>query len=450
MAFRKVQRVKVKFLHFAFLIVTLASVVSMTTAQSTGDGPAKKSSTVTSQTPADQPVTTMSVQVKVVNVFATARDKHGKIVNGLGKDDFTLTEDGRPQTIRYFARETDLPLTLGLLVDTSMSQRRVLGQERSASQSFLNQMVREDQDKAFVIHFDRDVELLQDLTSSHEKLEAALQSLEAPQFNRTSGGNSPGGRGGSDPNSGRGPGRGSGRRQGGGTMLYDAVYLASDELMQKQQGARRWWCSPTASTPAAGRVWRRRSNPRNAPTPWSIPSCSRMTKPMAMVEVLAEPGSAFRAWVDRAWAAEEWEVAGAAGADIRSSTPTARKSWSGYQRRQGGGCLKSPRKSPSIRFILKSRKSCAISTASATPQIEAAPRSRAITRFRSRQSRKTSSCKPERGTTGTSSPKLQCVGRTLLSAAFEVDFAVGSPSLECKVKRSKSKAADRSVRPTPV
>ncbi len=238
MAFRKVQRVKVKFLHFAFLIVTLASVVSMTTAQSTGDGPAKKSSTVTSQTPADQPVTTMSVQVKVVNVFATARDKHGKIVNGLGKDDFTLTEDGRPQTIRYFARETDLPLTLGLLVDTSMSQRRVLGQERSASQSFLNQMVREDQDKAFVIHFDRDVELLQDLTSSHEKLEAALQSLEAPQFNRTSGGNSPGGRGGSDPNSGRGPGRGSGRRQGGGTMLYDAVYLASDELMQKQQGRK--------------------------------------------------------------------------------------------------------------------------------------------------------------------------------------------------------------------
>ena len=122
-------------------------------AQSAGDASAKKSSTVTPQTPSDQPLTTMSVQVKVVNVFATARDKHGKIVNGLSKDDFTLTEDGRPQAIRYFARETDIPLTLGLLVDTSMSQRRVLGQERSASQSFLNQMVREDKDKAFVIHF---------------------------------------------------------------------------------------------------------------------------------------------------------------------------------------------------------------------------------------------------------------------------------------------------------
>ncbi len=228
---------KFKFQHFG-VITTLILISNFTMAQSAGDAPAKKSSTVTSQTPADQPVTTMSVQVKVVNVFATARDKHGKIVNGLSKDDFTLTEDGRSQAIRYFARETDLPLTLGLLVDTSMSQRRVLGEERSASQSFLTQMLREDTDKAFVIHFDRDVELLQDLTSSHEKLEAALRSLEAPQFTRTSGGNSPGGAGGSDPNSGRGPGRGSGRHQGGGTTLYDAVYLASDELMQKQQGRK--------------------------------------------------------------------------------------------------------------------------------------------------------------------------------------------------------------------
>ena len=126
---------------------------------------------------ADQPLTTLSVHVKVVNVLATVRDKHGSIVNDLGKDDFILTEDGRPQAIKYFARETDLPLTLGMLVDTSMSQRRVLSEERDASQSFLAQVLREDQDKAFVIHFDREVELLQDLTSSHEKLHAALESL---------------------------------------------------------------------------------------------------------------------------------------------------------------------------------------------------------------------------------------------------------------------------------
>jgi hypothetical protein len=84
---------------------------------------------VSSQPVRTQPATTLSVQVKVVNVLATVRDKHGKIVNNLTKDDFTLTEDGRPQTIHYFTRETDLLLTLGLLVDTSMSQRRVLDQE---------------------------------------------------------------------------------------------------------------------------------------------------------------------------------------------------------------------------------------------------------------------------------------------------------------------------------
>jgi len=106
----------------------------------------------------EQPPTTLSVQVKVVNVLATVRDKHGKIVNDLGKDEFTLTEDGRPQSIHYFTRESDLPLTLGLLVDTSLSQRRVLDQERSASHGFLDQMMRADKDKAFIIHFDHEVE----------------------------------------------------------------------------------------------------------------------------------------------------------------------------------------------------------------------------------------------------------------------------------------------------
>jgi VWFA-related protein len=177
-----------------------------------------------------QPATTLSVQVNVVNVLATVRDKHGKIVNDLTKDDFIMTEDGRPQTIRYFTKESDLPLTLGLLVDTSLSQRRVLDQERSASHGFLDQMLRVDKDQAFVIHFDREVELLQDLTSSREKLEVALEQLQTPQLSQTSG-NDPSS---SDPNS----GRGSRRMGGAGTLLYDAVYLASDELMKKQQGRK--------------------------------------------------------------------------------------------------------------------------------------------------------------------------------------------------------------------
>lgn len=162
----------------------------------------------------------INVEVKVVNVFATVRDKHGQIVSNLGKDDFDLQEDGHPQAITYFTKETDLPLSLGLLVDTSESQRGVLDQERSASHSFLDTMLREDKDKAFVIHFDREVELLQDLTSTRQKLEKALELLGAPQLVRDEGAD------------------GRSRIRHGGTLLYDAVYLASDEVINKQEGRK--------------------------------------------------------------------------------------------------------------------------------------------------------------------------------------------------------------------
>ena len=199
------------------------------------DGPTLKKPAPAAE--ATDPTTTISVKVKVVNVLATVRDKNGKIVNDLNKDDFILTEDGRPQSIHYFTRETDLPLTLGLLVDTSMSQRRVLDQERSASHSFLDQMVRKDRDQAFIIHFDREVELLQDLTASHQKLEQALGLLQTPQYEPRGGGGNGGGGGGNWPGGTGGPGR-HGGYHGGGTMLYDAVYLASDELMRKQEGRK--------------------------------------------------------------------------------------------------------------------------------------------------------------------------------------------------------------------
>ena len=166
-----------------------------------------------------------------MTVLATVRDKHGKIISNLAKDDFVLEEDGRPQNTNYFVRESDQPLYLGLLVDTSLSQRRVLEQERSASYSFLDHLLRPEKDLDFVIHFDREVELLQEFTSSRPKLQAALQALQTPQFDSNSGG---GGNGGSR---GGGNGRGS-RRRGGGTLLYDAIYLASDELMSKQQGRK--------------------------------------------------------------------------------------------------------------------------------------------------------------------------------------------------------------------
>jgi VWFA-related protein len=177
----------------------------------------------------------IAVDVKTVNVIATVRDKHGKIVPDLNQDAFALTEDGRPQTINYFAKESDLPLRLGLLVDTSLSQRRVLDQERNASYRFLDNLLREKKDLAFVVHFDFDVQLLQDFTDSRGKLQAALQSLDTPQFS-TVGGGQRGGNGGG-PGSG-GSSRGGGGRRRGGTHLYDAVFLASDELMSKQQGRK--------------------------------------------------------------------------------------------------------------------------------------------------------------------------------------------------------------------
>ncbi len=162
------------------------------------------------------------------------------MVKDLTQDDFQLDEDGKPQTIRYFSRETDLPLTLGLLVDTSGSERNVLPSERTASLRFFDKVMREDKDLAFVIHFDFQVELLQDLTGSKADLRKSLDQLEigggGRQLQRRGGGGGgyPGG-GGGYPGGGR-SGGGGGHR--GGTALYDAVFLGSDELMKKQQGRK--------------------------------------------------------------------------------------------------------------------------------------------------------------------------------------------------------------------
>jgi VWFA-related protein len=176
----------------------------------------------------------LSIEVKVVTVYATVRDKHGKLISNLPQDDFVLDEDGRPQIIRYFSRESDVPLELGLLVDTSMSQRQVIGEERTASQSFLDHMLRAEKDKAFLIHFDREVELLQDLTGSRTKLEDALNLLEVqrPEFSRGGGG------GGGWPGGGRDGGGPRHHGGGGGTLLYDAIYLASSEVLQHQPGRK--------------------------------------------------------------------------------------------------------------------------------------------------------------------------------------------------------------------
>jgi VWFA-related protein len=167
---------------------------------------------------------TFSAGVRVVNVLATVRDKQRQIIRDLTKDDFLLEEDGRPQTIRYFSPRADLPLTLGLLVDTSGSQRRVLGEQRQASHRFLNQVLREGQDQAFVMQFDNGVELLEELTSSREDLANALALLVTPPpVPRHWQAHQPAPRGG---------------RSSRGTSLYDAVLLASDDVMREQAGRK--------------------------------------------------------------------------------------------------------------------------------------------------------------------------------------------------------------------
>jgi VWFA-related protein len=217
-----------------FLALGAAPLLSQQTGPVTSQPKAPSTGQATNQPPAQtrtQPTgqqgPPIAVEVKMVKMLATVRDKKGHLINNLSKDDFAVEQDGHAQTITYFAQESNQPLTLGLLVDTSMSQRRVLDQERNASHAFIEQVLRDDKDKAFVIHFDYEVELLQDLTSSRQKLEASLDQLGAPEFSQTRG---------SDPDA--DGGHGSYGHHGGGTLLYDAVYLASHDLMQKQQGRK--------------------------------------------------------------------------------------------------------------------------------------------------------------------------------------------------------------------
>ena len=167
---------------------------------------------------------TIAVDARLVNLPVVVRDKKGALIQNLTKDDFILQVDGKPQTIRYFDKDANLPLVLGLLVDTSLSQRDVIDEERTASSTFLDQMMTTPKDKAFIMQFAAETELLQDLTSSRPLLQAALKEIDTPGTGTTAS---------SDDSSG-----GHRPRGGGGTVLYDALFLASDELMSKQTGRK--------------------------------------------------------------------------------------------------------------------------------------------------------------------------------------------------------------------
>ena len=189
----------------AFLLVPILSVRCLV---------AEQKASADQSSPATAP--TIAVDARLVNLPVVVRDKKGALIQNLAKDDFTLQVDGKPQTIRYFDKDTNLPLTLGLLVDISQSQRNVLDEERTASGTFLDQMLTNPKDQAFIAQFARQTELLQDLTTSRPLLQKALREIDTP------------GPASDDDSS----------HSRGGTVLYDALFLAADELMSKQTGRK--------------------------------------------------------------------------------------------------------------------------------------------------------------------------------------------------------------------
>jgi len=161
----------------------------------------------------------LKVATEVVNVYAVVREQKNRLIPNLNREDFELREDNVPQEIRYFSRETDTPLTLGILVDTSPSQERLLGIEQQEAKTFLRQVLR-PKDLAFVLHFDLEVELLQDFTNNLSRLTHAIDATVIR-----------GGASGPLPSP-------LPTSQVGGTHLYDAVYLAANELLKNEVGRK--------------------------------------------------------------------------------------------------------------------------------------------------------------------------------------------------------------------
>ena len=171
----------------------------------------------------DQNVPTFKANVNVVNLFFNVKDKHGALIPNLTKDDFQVFEDGKLQTIKYFNANTDLPLTLGMLIDTSGSQTRVLPMEQEIGAAFLSEVLQK-KDLAFVINFDVDADLVKDFTNNAHELRSALNKV---RINAPPCGGLPGLGGGPVPTA-----------NCRGTVLYDAVYLAAEEKLRNEVGRK--------------------------------------------------------------------------------------------------------------------------------------------------------------------------------------------------------------------
>jgi Ca-activated chloride channel family protein len=173
-----------------FLLLLLPALPNGLRAQEPKPAPTTQEEIATTSEP-------LKSNVDLVNVPLTVTDKKSRLVIMMTKDDFNIREDGKPQTIQYFSRETDLALRIGILIDTSNSIRDRLRFEQQAATDFLSDTIRRGKDKAFIVGFDVEASLIQDYTDNVEKLASAIQSLRA----------------------------------GGQTTLYDAIFYACKEKL---------------------------------------------------------------------------------------------------------------------------------------------------------------------------------------------------------------------------
>jgi VWFA-related protein len=213
-------------LGIAALLIGLPAVSGTGWAQLAPSPDAPPVSTAPAQPESDESVATFKLQVNLVDMFFTVKDKQGNLVPHLTKDDCTVSEDKVPQKLKTFVAETHQPLTLGILLDTSGSQYRVLPLEQQVGGEFLERVLQK-KDEAFLLSFDVNVDILQDFTNSARMLSHAMDKA---QINTAGGGGGgiPGAGGGTIPSIG----------QPKGTVLYDAVYLASNEKMNQESGRK--------------------------------------------------------------------------------------------------------------------------------------------------------------------------------------------------------------------
>jgi len=192
----------------------------------------------------DAPDTTPKTPPKPETIYVTVRKKNGDIIGNLQQKDFTLTEDGRTQTITAFSHELQYPATVGMLIATTGSLRNALSEIRTTADNFVDLILTHPNDKLFVIHFDRQVELLQDVTASKTRLHKAIDELStvSPQANRQQNGGGQNDGSSTDQDGGNGgDGGGRGGSQRGvrpNVLLNDAIYLAANEIAKPIAGRK--------------------------------------------------------------------------------------------------------------------------------------------------------------------------------------------------------------------